>query len=99
MHWIIKARERTYSTLETSGCAINLSKKLNLKPPFVLLNRVEWSYFFDKFRDPHQSNSCNEVYETLRNSHQGTNLPDRLQLTFVDRRHTSQIGIQGNGNG
>ncbi|MCA8074017.1 hypothetical protein [Burkholderia vietnamiensis] len=99
MHWIIKAGERTYSTPETPGCTINLSEKLNLKPPFVSLNRVEWSYSVDKFGDPHQSDSRYEVNEALRDSHQGTNLPDRLQLTFVDRCHASQIGIQGNGNG
>ncbi len=58
MDWIIKSGERTYSALEIPGCAINLPEKLNLKPPFASLNRIEWSYSVDKLGDAHQSDSC-----------------------------------------
>jgi hypothetical protein len=78
VHWIIQARIRTHSALETTRRTINLPQQLNLKPALVQLNGTGWGERPGQFRNANETYSSNEVNEALGDTHEGTNLTDGL---------------------
>jgi hypothetical protein len=70
VHWIVQSRVGTYTTLETTGPAINLAQQLNLQPTIVALDGVRGRKEACQLRNTDKVDSCDEVNKSLWNPYE-----------------------------
>jgi hypothetical protein len=75
---IIKARICAYSSLKSTRSSIDFPQQLNLEPAFVMLDSLRGRKWAAQFSYSHEAHAGYEVYQTLWDANQGTDLADWL---------------------
>jgi hypothetical protein len=78
MDRIVQTGVRADTALKAARPSINLTKQLDLQPALVALHVLRRDNRASKLGDTNQADRCNEINQTLGNSHKGTDLTDGL---------------------
>lgn len=91
---IIEPGIGTYASLKVPRPPINSSKQLNLEPTLVVLHGFRGRYGTGQLGNSDKANRCDEIYRSLWDPNQRTDLTYRLQSTAINWSCAREIGIK-----